>query len=72
MSNEVLLYSTGHYIQSLGIDHDGKYYKKGNVYIGLTGSLCCAAEIGTTLQINYTLIKKRKREFLLWLGGLRT
>ena len=29
ISNEVLLYSTGNYIQSLGIDHDGRCYKKG-------------------------------------------
>ena len=26
--NKVLLYSTGHYNQSPGIDHDGKEYKK--------------------------------------------
>ena len=32
LSNEVLLYSTGNYIQSLGIDHDGRYYEKRNVY----------------------------------------
>ena len=24
MDNEVILYSTGHYIQSLGIKHDGR------------------------------------------------
>ena len=24
MNNEILLYSTGNYIQSLGIDHDGR------------------------------------------------
>ena len=28
ISNEVLLYSTGNYIQSLGIDRDGKEYKR--------------------------------------------
>ena len=28
LGNEVLLYSTGNYIQSLGIDHDGKLFKK--------------------------------------------
>ena len=28
MSNEVPLYSTGNYVQSLGIDHDGRQYKK--------------------------------------------
>ena len=33
ISQEVLLYSEGNSIQSLGIDHDGKQYKKGNVYI---------------------------------------
>jgi len=30
ISNEVLLYSTGNYIQFLGIDHDGRKHKKGN------------------------------------------
>ena len=33
ISNEVLLYSTGNYIQPLGIDHDGRGYMKGNVYV---------------------------------------
>ena len=28
INNEVLLYSTGHYIQSLGMEHSGKYYEK--------------------------------------------
>ena len=32
ISNEVLLYSIGKYIQSLGIEHDGRYEKK-NIYI---------------------------------------
>ena len=49
ISNEVLLYSTGIYIQSLGTEHDGRYYEKKNVHIGMTGSLCCIAETGTTL-----------------------
>ena len=31
MGDEVLLYSTGDYIQSLEIDHDGRYYKTGSV-----------------------------------------
>ena len=40
ISNEVLLYRTGNYIQSLGIEHDGRQYeKKMNVY-KVTGSLC--------------------------------
>ena len=29
--NEVLLYSTGNYNQSLGIEHDGRRYEKKNV-----------------------------------------
>ena len=33
ISSEGLLYSTGNYIQSPGIDHDGKEYKKKNVYM---------------------------------------
>ena len=47
ISNDILLYSTGNYTQSLGIDHNGRYYKKGNVYIGMNGSLGYIAEIGT-------------------------
>ena len=49
ISNEVLLYHTGNYIQSLGIDHDRRQYKKGNIYIYMTGSLHCTVKIGTTL-----------------------
>ena len=47
ISHEVLPYSTGNYIQSLGIEHDGGQYKKGNVC--MTGSLCCTAETERTL-----------------------
>ena len=49
ISNEVLLYSTGNYIQSLVMEHDGGYCEKKNVYICITGSLCCTAEIDRTL-----------------------
>ena len=49
ISNEVLLDNIGNAIQSLGIEYDGKYYDKKNVYICMTGSLCCTAEIGTAL-----------------------
>ena len=49
ISNEVLLYSTRNYIESLGIDNDGRYYEKNNVYMCKTGSLCCTAEIITML-----------------------
>ena len=47
MSNEVLLNGTGNYIQSLEREHDGRYYKKRSVYVCMTGSLDCAAEIDT-------------------------
>ena len=30
-------------------EHDGREYAKKNVYRCMTGSLCCTAEIGTTL-----------------------
>ena len=33
INNKVLLYSTGNYIQSLGIEHDGRLYEKKNIYI---------------------------------------
>ena len=49
ISSEVLLYSTGSYIQSLGIDHDGRFYEKKNVNLCMTGSLCCTAEMDSTL-----------------------
>ena len=39
------------------IDYDGKEYKK-RMYVCITELLCCTAKIGTTLKINYTLIKK--------------
>ena len=42
---EVLLYSMGNYIKSLGIDHDGRKYKKGNVHICMTGSLAAQQKL---------------------------
>ena len=33
ISNEVLLYSRGNNIQSLGIEHDGRQYEKKNVCV---------------------------------------
>ena len=33
VSNEVLLSSTGNFIHSFGIEHDGRSYEKKNVYI---------------------------------------
>ena len=32
ISNEVLLYSTGNYIQSLGIEHGERWYEKNYIY----------------------------------------
>ena len=49
INNKVLLYSPGNYIQSPGIKHNGKEYFKKNVYVYKTESLCCTAEIDTTL-----------------------
>ena len=49
ISNEILLYSTGNYIQSLGIEHDGRYYEKKNASICMGGSLCHIGEVDTTL-----------------------
>ena len=50
--NEVLQYSTGSYIQSLGIDHNGRKHEKKNVYIYIyicmPGSLCYTVEIDST------------------------
>ena len=48
---------TGNYIQSLGIERDGRQYEEKNVCIYkciyicicITGSLCCTAEIDTTM-----------------------
>ena len=47
ISNEILLCSTGNYIQPLVMEHDGGKCEKKNVYI--SGSLCCTPEIDRTL-----------------------
>ena len=49
INNKVLLYSTENYIQYPMINHNGREYFKKNVYICITESLCCTAEINTTL-----------------------
>ena len=41
INNDVLLYSTGNYIPSLGIEHNGRQYEKKNIYIYLP--LCSIA-----------------------------
>ena len=45
--HKVLLYSTGTYTQYPVTNHNGKEYEK--EYIYKTESLCCTAEINTTL-----------------------
>ena len=54
IKNKVLLYSTGNYIRYVGINHNGKKYKK-RMYVCVykTESLCCIEEINTTLEIYY-------------------
>ena len=50
IGNKVVLHSTGNYTQSLGINYNGKeYIFKKIVYMCITESICCIAEIGTTL-----------------------
>ena len=49
MNNKGLLYSRGNYIQYPVISHNGKEHAK--EYVCITESLCCTAEINTTLQI---------------------
>ena len=49
INNTVLLYNTGNYIQCPVINHNGKEYKKELIYICVTKSLCCTAEINITL-----------------------
>ena len=49
INNQVLLYSTGNYIQSPGINHNRNGYLKKNVYMYKIELLCYTAEIDTTL-----------------------
>ena len=58
INNKVLLHSTGNYIQDPVINHHRRKWKR--TYICIIESLCCAAEINTTLSINYTLVKLTK------------
>jgi len=75
MNNKVLLWSTGNSIQYPVINHNGKEYEKviciyihtqTHIYIYKTGSLCCTAQINTTLEINYISIKRKKNFLLFW------
>ena len=48
IGNEVLLYSMGHYVQSLVMKHDRRQYEKESLYRCMTGSLGCTAEVDRT------------------------
>ena len=50
LNNKVLLYSTGNYIQYLMKNHNGKECFKKNVHIHVTESICCTAEIHTSIK----------------------
>ena len=56
-NNKVLMYSTGNHIQYPATNYNGKEDKK-NACMYITESLCCVAEIGTTVSIKQTSIKK--------------
>ena len=47
INNKVLPYSTGNYIQRPVINYNGTEYEKACIHI--TVSLCCTAEINTSL-----------------------
>ena len=65
LNNEVLLYSTGNYIQAFVMEHDGrKYAKKEYVCICITGLLCGLAEIDNI--INQLLKKAVIFFFFFW------
>ena len=48
INNKVLLDSTRNYIEYPVINYNVKEYKK-NVYIHITGALCCTEEMNITL-----------------------
>ena len=49
ISNKVLLYSTGNYIHYTVINRNGEEYQEKDVPMWIPESLCCTAEMGTTL-----------------------
>ena len=66
ISSKVLLYSTGNCVQYPTVNRSRKEYekeKKKKEYEKecITESLCCTAEMNTTLSVNYTSAKKKKR-----------
>ena len=65
---QVLLHSLGTYTQYSVISQNGKEHAKES-YTHQTHTLCCTAEINTTLEVNYTEIKNNFRASLVaqWL-----
>ena len=62
INNKILLYSTGDYIHYSVINHNGKEYEKECVCVYVTESLCCTAEINTSLELYF---KEKKEKPLL-------
>ena len=60
INNKIILYSTGDYIHYSVINHNGKEYEKECVCVYVTESLCCTAEINTSLEVHF----KEKKENL--------
>ena len=56
-----LLYGTENSAQYPVIIHVGEESERTDVCVCMTGSLCCAAEVNTTLQINATAINLKER-----------
>ena len=54
INNGILLDSSKNYVQSLGLERDGRSMNKKNVCICMAGSLGCTAEMEGTLYVNYT------------------
>ena len=56
-------YSTGNYIQSLGIEHDGRQYKKNNAYIYIHTYIhmcvCVTVQQKLAQHCKSTIIKKQ-------------
>ena len=55
MKNKVLLWSIRNYIQYSVINHMKKN-KKIYIFMCITESHCCAAELSATLKISHTLV----------------
>ena len=66
ISNKVLLDSTGHYIQYLEVNHNGKDTKK-NACFCITESHCCIPETNTILQINYISMKNQLNNRIIYI-----